>query len=294
MTTVQSSNVHNIALKGDFDACQDMVKALFNDRLFREEIRMSAVNSINWARVMAQIVYYMTSAVALGAPDRPVSFAVPSGNFGNILAGYAAKRMGLPVTQLIAGSNANDILARFFDSGAMELGGVEATLSPSMDIQVSSNFERLLFELLDRDGAKTAGLIGSLRQSGRFEVTADQYAELSKSFTGFRLDDAGTLEEMRRCFAATGEVLDPHSAIGVAAARAMRADASTPVVALATAHPAKFPAAVKDALGFAPALPERLADLYDRDERFDVLENDLAAMESYIRERARIVTGAAI
>jgi threonine synthase len=269
------------------------VKGLFNDRPFREELQISAVNSINWARVMAQIVYYVTSAVALGAPDRPVSFAVPTGNFGNVLAGYAAKRMGLPVDQLIVGSNANDILARFFDTGAMTMESVQPTYSPSMDIQVSSNFERLLFELLGRDGAKTAGLIGGFRQSGRFEVSGEEHAKALEDFAGFRLDDAGTLAEMKRCHAATREVLDPHSAIGVAAARAKRRDPETPVVALATAHPAKFPQAVEQALGFAPALPARLADLYEREERYDRLENDLPALEAYVRERARITSGAA-
>ncbi len=287
MTTVLSDNIHNIALAGTFDDCQDQVKAMFNDSAFRDEMNLSAVNSINWARIMAQIVYYVGAAIALGAPDRPVGFSVPSGNFGNVYAGYAARNMGLPIEQFIVGSNANDILARFFDNGAMTMAEVAPTLSPSMDIQVSSNFERLLFDLLDRDGAAVAHTLSGFRESGSFDLDPARFEELRGLFDGYRLDDAGTLAEIAHRYEACGELLDPHSAIGTAAAAAKIRDDIPAMVALATAHPAKFPDAVERATGRRPALPERLADLYEREERLEELPNDLARLQDHVRQTAR-------
>lgn len=287
MTTVQSPNVRNVAVHGTFDDCQDLVKALFNDQAFRDELNLSAVNSINWARIMAQIAYYFAAATALGAPERPVSFAVPTGNFGNVYAGYGARLMGLPITQLVVGSNRNDILTRFFDSGRMSLGEVVPTISPSMDIQVSSNFERLLFDLHGRDGARLAAMMAEFRASGRLAVEEGRWRQALELFDGFRLDDEATRAVIRDTYAKTGELLDPHSAIGVAAGRARRRDPAVPLIALATAHPAKFPDAVEQACGVRPSLPERLSDLFQRPERCDVLPNDIAAVKDYVRAAAR-------
>lgn len=282
MTTVLSPNVGNIAVSGTFDDCQDLVKAMFADAPFRAEMGLSAVNSINWARIAAQIPYYVATALALGAPDREVAFAVPSGNFGNVLAAWAARRMGLPVRALIVGANRNDILARFFAANDMSVREVVPSLSPSMDIQVSSNFERLLFELLGRDGAATAATMQAFRRSGRMDIPEPAWREAAGLFAGYALDDAGTLAEIRRLHAACGYLADPHSAIGIAAAR-MRAPAGVPVVAMATAHPAKFPDAIEEAVGLRPALPARLADLYQRPERCQHASSDLAGIERLVR-----------
>ena len=283
MTTVDAGNVYAIAIDGTFDDCQDLVKAMFNDTVFRDELRLCAANSINWARIMAQIVYYFHAAVALGAPDRAVSFAVPTGNFGNIYAGYAARAMGLPVDRLIAGANVNDTVARFFDSGELRAAAVTPTISPSMDIQISSNFERFLFELYGRDGVATQSALTEFRASGTLAVGDNLWRKARESFDGYHLDDAQTRTVIGEIYAADGYLLDPHSAIGVAAARAKRRDPTTPVVTLATAHPAKFPDAVQESCGVFPALPPALADLHDRPERFDVLPNDLDQIEAYIR-----------
>lgn len=283
MTTVLSSNVHNVAVEGTFDDCQDLVKALFHDQPFRDEMALSAVNSINWARIMAQIVYYFAAGTALGAPERPVAFAVPTGNFGNVYAGYGARAMGLPVEQFVVGSNRNDILTRFFDSGEMALGEVMPTLSPSMDIQVSSNFERLLFDLYARDGVALADVMARFRATGAMNVGAARWKKALELFDGFRLDDDGTQAVIRDVYRATGELLDPHSAVGVAAGRARRRRADIPMISLATAHPAKFPAAVEAATGIHPALPARLADLFERPERCDVLPNDVAVLKDYVK-----------
>jgi len=293
MTTVLADNVHNLAVEGTFDDCQDLVKALFNDHAFRDRLHLSAVNSINWARVLAQIVYYFTAAVALGAPGRPVSFVVPTGNFGNVLAGYAARRMGLPIERLVVASNRNDILARFFDSGTMAMGTVEPSLSPSMDIQVSSNFERFLFELLDRDGPAVDRMLRDFRASGRFSLPQGLHARAGESFTGFRLDDEGTLAEMRHWQETCGMQVDPHTAVGLAAARATGTAPGVPLVTLATAHPAKFPDAVERATGLRPALPPRMADLYERPERFEVIANDAEALKAVVADRARVLEAAA-
>jgi len=283
MTTVLAPNVANIAVAGSFDDCQDLVKAMFADRPFRQEMQLSAVNSINWARVAAQIPYYVAAALAMGAPDREVAFAVPTGNFGNVLAAWAARRMGLPVARLVIGANRNDILPRFLASNDMSVHGVAPSLSPSMDIQVSSNFERLLFELLDRNGAATAATMADFRALGRMEVPDASWRRATALFHGFTLDDAGTLDEIRRLHHQAGYLADPHTAIGIAAARAHMPRHGIPMVAMATAHPAKFPDAMEQATGQRPALPPALADLYDRPERYTRLPADLAAVEAAVR-----------
>jgi threonine synthase len=285
MTTVLAPNVHNIALEGTFDDCQDQVKAMFNDLAFRDDMNLSAVNSINWARIMAQIVYYFVGGVALGAPDRAVAFSVPTGNFGNVYAAYGAGKMGLPVAQLVVGSNKNDILTRFFESGSMRAAGVSPTISPSMDIQISSNFERLLFDVFQRDGAQVRRVMQSFRQSGEYSVTAEQHQRLRRLFDAQRFDDDETSAEIARRLAESGELLDPHSAIATAAARREVRPEISAVVALATAHPAKFPDAVEKASGLRPDLPPRLADLYEREERCVALPNDLVALQDFIRDK---------
>ena len=282
MTTVPAANVHNVAVEGTFDDCQDLVKAMFADAPFRQRMRLSAVNSINWARVMAQVVYYVVAAERLGGRHVPVSFSVPTGNFGNAFAGHAARHMGLDIEQLVIGSNSNDILTRFFTAGTMTLDEVVPTLSPSMDIQVSSNLERLLFELLDRDGAAVAALLDDFRGTGTIVLDPALHATLGDAWSAARFHD----DEVLRCIAEeadrSGVVLDPHSAVGVSAARRCRRDHSVPMVALATAHPAKFPDAVESATGVRPDLPERLGDLFDRPERFSRLPNDLAAIQAHV------------
>jgi threonine synthase len=287
MTTVDAPNVHNVAVEGTFDDCQALVKAMFADDGFRDQVGLAAVNSINFARILAQTVYYVTSAVALGAPDRPVNFAVPTGNFGNVFAGHAARKMGVPIGMLTVASNANDILTRFFETGRMETRGVVATHAPSMDIQVSSNFERLLYELMDGDGHATAREMRRFKQTGAFALTHGQLQRARAGFDGFRLDDPGTLDEVARQHARTGMLIDPHSAIGLAAARDRRADPRVPTVALATAHPAKFPDAVARATGRRPSLPARLADLYDRPERYTTLPNALGEVQAFVRRVSR-------
>ncbi|MFZ4409369.1 MAG: threonine synthase [Paracraurococcus sp.] len=288
MTTVLSPNVANLAVQGSFDDCQDLVKAMFGDAPFREEMRLAAVNSINWARVAAQIPYYAYAALALGAPDRPVAFSVPTGNFGNVLAAWAVMQMGLPVERLIVGANRNDILARFLAANDMSVRGVEPSLSPSMDIQVSSNFERLLFELLGRDAAATAETMRRFRAEGRMPVPDAAWAKATGLFHGFTLSDEGTLAEIRHLWETAGYLADPHTAIGTAAARAHAPAAlGVQVVVAATAHPAKFPDAVERAVGLRPPLPARLADLYEREERFSVLPLGLAAVEDFVRAHAR-------
>lgn len=283
MTTVHAANVGNIALEGTFDDCQDMVKALFADAPFREEVHLSAVNSINWARIAAQIPYYVAAALALGAPDREVAFSVPTGNFGNVLAAWAARRIGLPVARLIIGSNRNDILYRFLDKNDMSMVPVEPSLSPSMDIQVSSNFERLLFELLERDPIALTRAMSTFRETGRMPVSDAVWHRARGVLHGFRLDDPGTEAEIRRLHASSGYLADPHTAIGIAAARAHAPGHGIPAVAMATAHPAKFPEAMERATGIRPPLPPRMADLYEREERFTVMPNDLAAVQAQVR-----------
>ncbi len=274
MTTVDSPNVHNLAVEGTFDDCQDLVKALFADEPFRDRVNLSAVNSINWARVMAQIVYYVTSVARLTGGRDPVGFAVPTGNFGNVFAGYGAQRMGLPVAQFVVASNANDILTRFLESSVMAMSGVEPTLSPSMDIQVSSNFERLLFELYGRDGVAVAETMQQFRADGSYAVDADRMGLLREHWRGARVDDAATTAVIADVHERLGLLVDPHTAVGLGAARLVRTNPAAPMVALATAHPAKFPDAVAEATGQRPALPPALADLFDRPEHFEVVAND--------------------
>jgi threonine synthase len=280
MTTVDEPNVHNIAIEGNFDDAQALVKAMFNDAGFRERNRLAGVNSINWARIMAQTVYYVTAALALGAPDRRVSFAVPTGNFGDVFAGWVAKTMGLPIDQLVIATNVNDILHRTLQTGRYEVTRVEPTVSPSMDIQVSSNFERLLFEATGRDAGEVSRLMQGLRQSGAFTVPDAALKRITAEFSSHRCDE----DETRACIAATwrqtGELLDPHTAVGYAAAR--QADGAAPMVTLATAHPAKFPDAVEAASGVRPVAPARLAALMHRPERYDVLPGEFEAVSAYI------------
>lgn len=292
MTTVAAPNVHCIAVEGTFDDCQDLVKEMFADVPFREEARLSAVNSINWARVASQIVYYFHAAVSIGGPDRPVSFAVPTGNFGNVFAAYAAKACGLPVDQLIIGTNSNDILTRFFETGELSLGEVSQTISPSMDIQISSNFERFLFDLYDRDGGALLQAMTTFREQGSLSVGDNLHRSAQTAIAAHRLDDAGTLAEMGALLQQTGEVIDPHTAIGISAGRAKQRAGGSPIIAQAAAHPAKFPDAVIKATGVAPALPPHLTDLHERKEHFDILPNDIAAIQSHVRQHIA-VTGAA-
>lgn len=283
MTTVMDANVHNIAIEGSFDDCQDLVKAMFNDHAFRDAMKLSAVNSINWARIMAQVAYYVAAAVALGAPDRSFTFAVPTGNFGNVFAAFAAKRMGLPIDKLVVGSNANDILTRFLQSGAMTMGQVVPTLSPSMDIQVSSNFERLLFLALGQDGKAVERLMSDFRQSGEFRLGKKPLSAIRSLFEGRRFDDQATKAAIKGLYNLTGEILDPHSAIGVAAGLECHNYKKSTLVAMATAHPAKFPDAIEAAIGLRPALPERLKDLHSRKERCLNAPNDLMSVQELIK-----------
>ena len=282
MTTVLSPNIANIAVEGTFDDCQDLVKALFADTNFRQELNLSAVNSINWARIAAQVPYYIAAGLALGAPDREISFSVPTGNFGNVLAAWVAKRIGLPVARLIVGSNHNDILTRFFTANDMSIQGVEPSLSPSMDIQISSNFERILFELQCRDPELTAKTMREFRANGHMQIAPEVWERASNQFHGFRLSDEDTIAEIRRLAATSHYLADPHSAIGIAAART-HAIPGIPTIAMATAHPAKFPDAMEQATGVRPALPPHLADLYDRPERYQTAPNDLATIQSLVR-----------
>lgn len=287
MTTVADANVHNIALKGTFDDCQDMVKALFADAEFRASQKLAAVNSINWARILAQVVYYFYAALQLGAPARAVSFAVPTGNFGDIFAGYIAKRMGLPIDQLIIATNSNDILSRCLHTAEYRMDGVVPTLSPSMDIQISSNFERLLFDLHDRDGAAMAKLMADFREQKTFTLSPHQLHRLQREFQAASVDDAKTKAVINALHANTGYLADPHTAVGVEAAEICHREGSAaPVVVLSTAHPAKFPAAVEEACGITPALPEHMQGLMEAEERYTVMDaDDTAKIQAFIRQQ---------
>ncbi len=288
MTTVPSVNAHAIAIEGTFDDCQALVKAMFADTGFRDDLGLAAVNSINWARIMAQIVYYVVAAVALGAPARAVSLAVPTGNFGNVYAAYVARRMGLPIERLFIGTNSNDILTRFFATAEMRKALVVPTFSPSMDIQISSNFERLLFELVGRDAEAVKARMAEFQTTGAFRVSDLILAEVGTVFQASAVDDRATEAVIMDTWRRTGLVIDPHSAVGVAAARRLQGEGVTPVVSLACAHPAKFPDVVTEATGIHPALPQHLADLFDRPERIVTLPNDLAAVQAHVREHARM------
>ncbi len=287
MTTVNSPNVFNIALKGNFDDCQNAVKSMFADKTFREEMNLSAVNSINWARIMAQIVYYMAAGAALGAEKRKIIFSVPTGNFGNVYAAYCAMQMGLPIEKLVIGSNRNDILTRFFETGVMTAAEVEPSLSPSMDIQVSSNFERFLFDLLGRDADELRAKMASFKQSGEFTLSEKQMKEARKIFEASRCSDEQTLTLMANCYRETGYTIDPHTAVGLNAALKAGHNPAIPLVALACAHPAKFPDAVEKATGIRPPLPPHMADLYDRKEILTVLPNDLGQVQDFVRKNIK-------
>ena len=287
MTTIPDGNVHAVAIEGTFDDCQALVKAMFNHHAFRDRVRLSGVNSINWARIMTQAVYYFTAAVALGAPHRKIAFTVPTGNFGDVYAGYVAARMGLPIDRLVVATNTNDILARTFATGAYEIRDVVATMSPSMDIQVSSNFERLLFDATGRDAASVRALMGSLAQSRRFVVSAQALKELRALFSANRADEQECAAEIRAWMKEADYCVDPHTAIALAVAEKETRDASVPMVVLSTAHPAKFPAAVKAACGVEPALPDWLADLAKGKERVTVLPADQAAVERFVASASR-------
>jgi len=283
MTTIAGDNIHNIAIEGNFDDCQEMVKASFADQSFLKGTRLVAVNSINWARIMAQIVYYFHAALQLGAPARSVAFSVPTGNFGDIFAGYLARNMGLPVSQLIVATNRNDILHRFMSGNRYDKDTLHPSLSPSMDIMVSSNFERLLFDLHGRNGKVVAELLDGFKGSGKLSVEEDRWTEARKLFDSLAVDDEQTCATIADVFRDTGELLDPHTAIGVRGARACRRSLSTPMVVLGTAHPVKFPEAVEKAgVGKALALPVHLADLFERGERCTVLPNELAAVQAFV------------
>ena len=295
MTTVEAANCHAIAIAGNFDDCQDIVKALFADTALRRDLSLSAMNSINFARIAAQIVYYVAAGMALGAPDRAVSFAVPTGNFGNVYAAHLARAMGLPIERLVLATNANDILARYLASGDMSIASVTPSLSPSMDIQVASNFERLLFELKGRNGAAVEEAIAAFRRDGALPPDDQAWQAANKYFAGHRVDDDGTLAEIGDTYKRAGMLIDPHTAIAVAAARAQAnvPGGAAPMVALATAHPAKFADAVERATGVRPPLPPALAEIMEKREEVAVLPNDVASVARFIRERARLRARAA-
>jgi threonine synthase len=285
MTTPAQANVHALAVEGDFDDCQARLKDMFNDHDFRDRVGLAGVNSINWARVLAQVVYYFAAATALGAPHRPVSFTVPTGNFGDIFAGYIARQMGLPIAQLVVATNHNDILHRTLSTGVSRKGTVTPSISPSMDIQVSSNFERALFDAYGRDGAAITALMRDQAETGAFSVSQGALESLRAQFASGRASEAETSATIARTLAQTGELLCPHSAVGVHVAEQHLG--AVPMVTLATAHPAKFPDAVAAASGIRPPLPPRMADLYDRPERVTRVANDLSALKSLIEERRR-------
>jgi threonine synthase len=295
MTTLEAANAHAVAIEGTFDDCQDLVKALFADSGLRHELNLSAVNSINWARIAAQTVYYVAAAVALGAPARSVSFSVPTGNFGNVYAGHVARQAGLPIDRLVIGTNRNDILARYFASGRMTLAAVEPSLSPSMDIQVSSNFERLLFELKGRNGAAVRESMRNFRRTGSLPEDNHAWRAARRLFSTHKVDDTETMETIAKTYTRLGALIDPHTAVAVAAAQAEIAahGRGTPMIALGCAHPAKFSDAVERATGLRPGLPPPLADLLDRPERIVVLPNEIGAVSRFIRGRARRAGGAA-
>ncbi len=292
MTTILDENIHNIAIEGTFDDCQTLVKTLFQDLEFRDRYAISGVNSINWARVVAQAVYYFTAALSLGAPQRAVAFSVPTGNFGDIYAGYIAKKMGLPVSRLMIATNVNDILVRTLESGRYELNPVVATQSPSMDIQIASNFERLLFDVTDRNPAKIRGLMDDLKKNGVFELERPALNRIRDLFSAGMGDEAATRATIAAIYQESGYVVDPHTAVGITVAREKRKIGDLapecPLVSLSTAHPAKFPNAIFDAIGVTPQLPERFSDLAAREERCAVLPNDAGAVAKYVANHATV------
>lgn len=291
MTTVRAPNVHNIAIGGSFDDAQAMVKRMFADQSVTDKFAISAVNSINWARLMAQIVYYFYSASQLGSPHRKIAFSVPTGNFGDVFAGYVAAQMGLPIERLIVATNVNDILHRALSAGDYSTGTVTPTAAPSMDIQVSSNFERLLFDLSGRDGAAISKMMTDFDQSRAMTIPADMLSSARGLFTSHRVDPDDMSLAMRWAQEEAGQVIDPHTAIGLSAARNADIDPSVPIVTLATAHPAKFRDAVERATGVRPALPRRIGDLFDREEACDKLPGDYDAVKNFITSKATPANG---
>lgn len=285
MTTIKRDNVFNLAIDGTFDDCQNMVKAMFNDGEFRSQMNLSAVNSINWARIMAQTVYYVSAALELGAPETTATFVVPTGNFGNVLAGYYARQMGVPL-KLIVASNENDILTRFFESGEMKAAGVVPTNTPSMDIEISSNFERYLYDMIGKDGDKLAGIMRRFKDENTFDVEAQQFEKAKQDFTAQRASQVEVLDVIETIFTETGYVLDPHTAVGVKAALEHKSDG--PIVTLATAHPAKFPDSVEQATGIHPDLPEHLSDLFDKEEIITNLPGDLKTVQDFVKTHSKI------
>ena len=294
MTSSGASNVHALAVEGHFDDCQALVKGLFNHHAFRDAVSLSGVNSINWARIVAQVVYYFTSAVALGAPYREVDFTVPTGNFGDIFAGYVAKRMGLPVRKLRVAANINDILARTIATGIYEVREVHATASPSMDIQVSSNFERLLFEASNRDAALVRGLMDSLKQSGRFVLPEALLDAIRADFEAGSADAEETDAAIRASWRETGDLVDPHTAVALAVADRDTTELHVPNIVLSTAHPAKFPDAVEAACGVRPALPVYLEGLMEKQEHITVMKNDQSDIERFVLSVSRAAKQGAI
>ena len=284
MTTPTESNVHALAVDGTFDDCQSRLKDMFNDFEFRDGVKLAGVNSINWARVLAQVVYYFSSAVQLGAPHRKISFTVPTGNFGDIFAGYIAKRMGLPIDRLVVATNQNDILHRCLSTGEYRMGDVIPSISPSMDIQISSNFERAMFDAYDRDGATIANVMNELKTNGGFALSQGVMDALRENFDSGRVRESETSAEITHSLAAHAELLCPHSAIGTKVADRLR-DANTPMITLATAHPAKFPDAVEAATSVRPPLPPRMSDLFERDERVTRVDNNLDALKAIVKDR---------
>lgn len=290
MTCVPDANVFNIAINGTFDDCQELVKGMLNDEAVKKDLHLGSINSINWARLMAQIVYYIYAGVNLGAPDRAIGFSVPTGNFGNIFAAYGARQMGLPVARLICASNSNDILTRFFEGGIMKLEAVKPTLSPSMDIQISSNFERLLFDLCERKAGDVIRHLAMFRAGGAYGLTPGQHRKFRTLFNCHRADDELTLKTIHRIYEETGTVVDPHTAVGLAAVRTGNYDKQFPVVSLACAHPAKFPDAVSRGCGQRPALPQKIMQQFTLPERVTTLNKDYQALVRFVRENSRRAT----
>jgi threonine synthase len=287
MTTPKERNIHALSIDGNFDDCQALVKGMFNHHSFRDEVRLAGVNSINWGRIIGQVTYYFVAAAALGAPHRPVSFVVPTGNFGDIFAGYVAKRMGLPIEKLIVATNQNDILARTLSTGQYELRDVAVTTSPSMDIQVSSNFERLLFDATGKDAGAVCTMMDNLKQSKQFTVPAQALEAIRSEFVAASASEAEISEIMRSMLAETGYLLEPHTATAMIAAKKVKQNPAVPVVILATAHPAKFPDAVIAATGMEASLPKRLSSLMRDEERMVSVANDMSAVEHYILSKVQ-------
>ncbi|MDB2682832.1 threonine synthase [Alphaproteobacteria bacterium] len=286
MTTVDAPNVHCLAVEGTFDDCQSAVKEMFNDAQFRNEMNLSAVNSINWARIMAQIVYYVTTAIELDGQD--ITFVVPTGNFGNVYAAHCARQMGVPIKKLVIATNKNDILTRFFETGEMKMGGVDPTISPSMDIQISSNFERYLFDILGRDSEDLTSLMNQFKTTGHFVVPDETLQKALKGFRAGRANDEETLATIKQIHADHDYTLDPHTAVGMKVALERAAEEEGAIISLACAHPAKFPDAVEKAIGSHPKLPEHLADLFEREEKLDILPNDLEKIQTFIKEKSNV------